>query len=124
MIDPTKTLLQEESTTYGLESMDVLQSPRAGRVLARWVGGIGIFLFLVLFLPWQQNITATGEVTALSPENRPQTIQSAIPGRIDRWYVQEGEYVNKGDTILTITEIKDKFFDPEMLVPSGRAGDC
>ena len=116
MIDPTKTLLQEEATTYGLESMDVLQSPRAGRVLARWVGGIGIFLFLVLFLPWQQNITATGEVTALSPENRPQTIQSAIPGRIDRWYVQEGEYVNKGDTILTITEIKDKFFDPEMLV--------
>ncbi len=116
MIDPTKTLLQEEATTYGLESMDVLQSPRAGRVLARWVGGIGIFLFLVLFLPWQQNITATGEVTALSPQNRPQTIQSAIPGRIDRWYVQEGDYVSKGDTILKLTEIKDKFFDPEMLL--------
>lgn len=115
MLDPTNTLLQDEPTTYGLETMDVLQSPRAGRVLARWVGGIGIFLFLVLFLPWQQNITATGEVTALSPQNRPQTIQSAIPGRIDRWYVQEGEYVNKGDTILSLTEIKDEFFDPEML---------
>jgi multidrug efflux pump subunit AcrA (membrane-fusion protein) len=116
MLDPTNTILQDEPTTYGLESMDVLQSPRAGRVLARWVGGIGIFLFLVLFLPWQQNISATGEVTALSPENRPQTIQSAIPGRIDRWYVQEGDYVNKGDTILSLTEIKDKFFDPELLL--------
>lgn len=116
MLDPTNTILQDEPTTYGLESMDVLQSPRAGRVLARWVGGIGIFLFLILFLPWQQNITATGEVTALSPENRPQTIQTAIPGRIDRWYVQEGEYVNKGDTILSLTEIKDKFFDPELLL--------
>ncbi len=116
MLDPTNTILQDEPTTYGLESMDVLQSPRAGRVLARWVGGIGIFLFLVLFLPWQQNITATGEVTALSPENRPQTIQSAIPGRIDRWFVQEGDYVSKGDTILRLTEIKDKFFDPEMLL--------
>ncbi len=116
MLDPTNTILQDEPTAYGLESMDVLQSPRAGRVLARWVGGIGIFLFLVLFLPWQQNISATGEITALSPENRPQTIQSAIPGRIDRWYVQEGDYVGKGDTILSLTEIKDKFFDPEMLV--------
>lgn len=116
MLDPTNTILKDEPTTYGLESMDVLQSPRAGRVLARWVGGIGIFLFLVLFLPWQQNISATGEITALSPENRPQTIQSAIPGRIDRWYVQEGDFVGKGDTILSLTEIKDKFFDPEMLV--------
>ena len=105
----------EEGTYHGLESLKILQSPRAGRVLARWVGGIGIFLFLVLFLPWQQNINASGEVTALSPRNRPQTIQSAIPGRIDRWYVQEGDYVRAGDTILNIQEIKDKYFDPELL---------
>ena len=109
-----KTVI-EDGTYHGLESLEVLQSPRAGRVLARWVGGIGIFLFLVLFLPWQQNINASGEVTALSPRNRPQTIQSAIPGRIDRWYVQEGDYVRAGDTILNIQEIKDKYFDPELL---------
>ena len=110
-----KTVI-EEATYHGLESLEILQSPRAGRVLARWVGGIGIFLFLVLFLPWQQNINASGEVTALSPRNRPQTIQSAIPGRIDRWYVQEGDYVRAGDTILNILEIKDKYFDPELLM--------
>ena len=110
----SKTILGD-SSDYGLESMDVLQSPRAGRVLARWIGGIGIFLFLVLFLPWQQNINASGEVTALSPRNRPQTIQSAIPGRIDQWYVQEGDYVQRGDTILNIAEIKEKYFDPELL---------
>ena len=106
----------KDITYHGLESLEVLQSLQAGRMLARWVGGIGIFLFLVLFLPWQQNIDATGEVTALSPRNRPQTIQSAIPGRIDRWYVQEGDYVQTGDTILNIQEIKDKYFDPELLV--------
>ena len=110
----SKTILGG-SSDYGMESMDVLQSPRAGRVLARWIGGIGIFLFLVLFLPWQQNINASGEVTALSPRNRPQTIQSAIPGRIDQWYVQEGDYVERGDTILNIAEIKEKYFDPELL---------
>ena len=98
-----------------MESMTVLQSPRAGRVLARWIGGIGIFLFLILFLPWQQNVTATGEVTALSPKNRPQTVESAIPGRVVNWHVQEGQYVQSGDTILTLAEVKDKFFDPELL---------
>lgn len=106
----------DDTSYHGLESMDVLRSPRAGRVLAQWIGGIGIFLFLILFLPWQQNITTNGEVTALSPQNRPQTIQTAIPGRIDEWHVQEGDYVEQGDTILSITEIKDKYFDPELLV--------
>ncbi|MGB3588472.1 MAG: biotin/lipoyl-binding protein [Tunicatimonas sp.] len=110
-----KAILAQPEHLSQLESMNVLQSPRAGRVLARWMGGIGIFLFLVLFLPWQQNINATGEVTALSPENRPQTIQSAIPGQITNWLVNEGEYVQEGDTILTIRDVKDKFFDPQLL---------
>ncbi len=101
---------------YRLESMSVLQSPRAGLVLARWIGGIGIFLFLVLFLPWQQNVVGTGEVTAFSPKNRPQTIETAIPGRISDWHVREGQPVSQGDTILTLAEIKDKFFDPELLL--------
>lgn len=110
-----KAIFPQPKYLSQLESMNVLQSPRAGRVLARWLGGIGIFLFLVLFLPWQQNINATGEVTALSPENRPQTIQSAIPGQITNWLVNEGEYVREGDTILTIRDVKDKFFDPQLL---------
>lgn len=101
---------------YRLESMRVLQSPRAGRVLAKWIGGISIFMFLVLFLPWQQNITAIGEVTAFSPRNRPQTIQTAIPGRISEWNIREGQAVNKGDTILVLAEIKDNYFDPELLL--------
>ncbi|MEM8965678.1 MAG: biotin/lipoyl-binding protein [Bacteroidota bacterium] len=110
-----KAIFPQPDHLSQLESMNVLQSPRAGRVLAKWLGGIGIFLFLVLFLPWQQNINATGEVTALSPENRPQTIQSAIPGQITNWLVSEGEYVQQGDTILTIRDVKDKFFDPQLL---------
>ncbi|MEM6842370.1 MAG: biotin/lipoyl-binding protein [Bacteroidota bacterium] len=110
-----KAIFTQPEYLSQLESMNVLQSPRAGRVLAKWLGGIGIFLFLVLFLPWQQNINATGEVTALSPENRPQTIQSAIPGQITNWLVSEGEYVQQGDTILKIRDVKDKFFDPQLL---------
>jgi multidrug resistance efflux pump len=74
---------------------------------------IGSVLFLLL--PWTQNIQGSGFVTTVSPEQRPQTIHTAIAGRIEKWYVAEGQYVNKGDTILFISEIKDDYFDPNLV---------
>ena len=72
-------------------------------------------LLIVLFLPWTQNITGQGQVTTLKPNQRPQTIQSQIPGRIEEWFVQEGDYVNKGDTILRISEVKSEYFDAKLV---------
>lgn len=72
--------------------------------------------FIILFLPWTQNIRAGGTLTALRPEQRPQTIQSVIGGRIEKWYVQEGDFVKKGDTIIFLSEVKDDYFDPQLLV--------
>lgn len=69
----------------------------------------------ILFLPWTQNITSRGNVTTLKPDQRPQTIHTVIGGRIEKWFVQEGEAVLKGDTILYISEIKDDYFDPQLL---------
>ena len=42
-------------------------------------------------------------------------VESTIAGRIVEWHVIEGDYVNAGDTILTISEIKDKYFDPDIV---------
>ncbi|HRE95940.1 MAG TPA: HlyD family efflux transporter periplasmic adaptor subunit, partial [Flavobacteriales bacterium] len=42
-------------------------------------------------------------------------IHSTIPGRIEKWYVQEGQHVDRGDTIAFISEIKDDYFDPKLL---------
>lgn len=70
---------------------------------------------IILCLPWTQNIRAKGYVTSLQPEQRPQTIPSLISGRIEKWYVQEGDLVEKGDTIVFISEIKDEYFDPQLL---------
>jgi multidrug resistance efflux pump len=72
-------------------------------------------LLLVLFLPWTQNFETNGSLTSLHPEDRPQTVHSTIAGRIEKWYVQEGQEVKKGDTLLFITEIKEKYFDPAFL---------
>jgi multidrug resistance efflux pump len=97
---------------YSLRSLD---TPMAGKILVRWLIGLGLIFFIVLFLPWQQNIRGKGKVTALSPGNRPQTIETVIAGRIQTWKVQEGQFVKKGDTIAIISEVKEKYFDPQML---------
>ena len=73
-----------------------------------------IFFIIILFLPWRQTIPGRGTVTALRPQDRPQTIQNQIGGRIERWYVSEGQEVKKGDTILLISELSQSYFDPEL----------
>jgi multidrug efflux pump subunit AcrA (membrane-fusion protein) len=67
---------------------------------------------IVLFLPWTQNIKVVGNVTTLYQEQRPQQLNSPIPGKIIKWYVKNGDYVKKGDTILQLSEVKDDYFDP------------
>lgn len=81
----------------------------------RFLAGFSIFGFILLFFPWTQTIIGQGQVTTLKPDQRPQTIQSPIPGRIEKWFVQEGDFVKKGDTILEISEIKSEYFDPNLV---------
>lgn len=85
------------------------------KILNRIILYVSIFGVVILFLPWTQNISGSGAVTTLKPNQRPQTIQSAIAGRIEKWYVQEGDFVKKGDTILFISEIKEDYFDPNLV---------
>lgn len=82
---------------------------------------LSLILFLLaaivacLFLPWIQNIKAKGYVTTRSPEHRPQAIQAVISGRLEKWFIKEGDLVNKGDTIIFISEVKSEYFDPNLL---------
>jgi adhesin transport system membrane fusion protein len=96
-------------------SLQEVESVRSGRGLIRTSTFFLVLFLVTLFLPWTQNIRAGGQVTTLKPGQRPQTIHSVIPGRIEGWYVQEGDFVEKGDTIMHISEIKDDYFDPQLL---------
>ncbi|ASZ13163.1 HlyD family secretion protein [Chitinophaga pendula] len=69
---------------------------------------------IILFLPWRQTIPGRGVVTALRPEDRPQTVQNQIGGRIERWAVREGDEVHRGDTIMVLSETSQSYFDPEL----------
>lgn len=72
--------------------------------------------FILLFFPWTQQIQASGELIMLSPEDRPQNIEAIIGGRIEKWYVSEGAFVKKGDTIVRISETKSEYFDPDIIL--------
>ena len=74
-----------------------------------------ILSLLTLFLPWTQFITTNGYITTLKPDDRPQNINSALPGRIEKWYVREGDLIKKGDTIVQISEVKSEYFDPNLI---------
>ena len=90
--------------------IDARGPKRLGRILLFVLA----FFIVLLFLPYRQTIPGRGTVTALRPEDRPQTVQNQIGGRIEHWAVREGQEVKKGDTILVISETSQSYFDPEL----------
>ena len=79
-----------------------------------WIGLL-LMTLIALFLPWTQTVRAHGEVIGRNPAERPMEVQSLIAGKVQKWYVKEGDYVRKGDTLVTLTEVKEKYFDPQLL---------
>lgn len=116
MLNISKNRLEKEVRNERYFVLRTLNTPKHGRTVARILISVCLLFMVFLFLPWQQNIRGTGKVTAFTPGKRPQTVETAIPGRIIHWKIREGQYVNHGDTILTLAEIKEKFFDPDLLL--------
>lgn len=85
------------------------------KILNKIIAVVSIIAVTALFLPWTQNISGSGSVTTLKPDQRPQSIQSVISGRLEKWYVQEGDFVKKGDTIVFLSEIKEDYMDPNLV---------
>ena len=115
MLRLSQNSINEQVAYTSLYTLRSLRTPSGGKIFARWISGIFILVIIVLFLPWQQNIRGSGKLTALNPINRPQTIESIIAGRVQKWYIHEGDFVHKGDTIVSISEVKEKYLDPELL---------
>lgn len=102
------------AATFGsvdADALRLLQTPWMPRTAARLLGWSFFLLAVALLLvPWQQSVPGTGQVVALDPLERPQTIQATIPGFIDEWYVREGSRVKQGDRLLVIRDN-----DPQLL---------
>ncbi|MGB0422805.1 MAG: HlyD family secretion protein [Flavobacteriales bacterium] len=115
MLNISNNSIDEHVNRDQYSALVKVESKLSGKVVKRLLIFSSIMGGIILFLPWTQNIRARGEVTTLSPEQRPQTIHSVIPGRIEKWFVNEGDFVKKGDTILYLSEVKDEYFDPQLL---------
>ncbi len=115
MLNISKNKIQDTAPFSGAKSLVTTLPNKESRKRLKILGWMIVVFFLMLFLPWTQNIGSKGMVTALRPDQRPQTIHSIIAGRIEKWYVAEGDFVAAGDTILRISEIKDEYFDPLLL---------
>jgi multidrug resistance efflux pump len=92
-----------------------VESKKSSKKLLYSVYLLFVLVIVIMFLPWTQNIRSNGKVTTLRPEQRPQTINSLISGRIEKWFVKDGDKVKKGDTILFLSEIKEDYFDPNLI---------
>jgi len=115
MLNISKSSIRESVWSESYTSLSEVKNNLARRFFFKLIIVLFLVVVVMLFLPWTQNIQSKGYVTALRPDERPQTIQNTIPGKIEKWYVQEGDLVSKGDTILYLTEVKTEYFDPNLI---------
>ena len=108
--EPEKELNEHSTSSF----QNIYHIQRRSRV-KNWLWGSLVLLILLMFLPWTQNIRAKGLITTLRQEQRPQQLNSVIGGRVENWWVKEGDFVKKGDTILQLGEVKVEYFDPALL---------
>ncbi len=86
------------------EGLEVTRPQNASRVAKILVAVFVAFAIAALLAPWVQNIQGSGRVIAYAPEQRQQNIEATISGTIEKWYVEEGSEVNKGDPIVLLAD--------------------
>ena len=91
---------------YSESLMPALRLTRSSRTARRISNVLMLALvfatLLIMLAPWQQSVSGTGDVLAYSPDQRPQTIQSRVSGRVYRLgdVVFENAKVIKGQLMV------------------------
>ncbi len=75
---------------------------------------VAVVIVALVFVPWQQTVIGNGTVIVFAPNDRPQTIEAQIPARIMNIRVQEGQFVEKGEILMDIQDIEQRFLDPDL----------
>lgn len=86
-------------------TLDALRAPK----VARQTAGLVVLLLLLLgaalfWVPWIQTAAGSGQLIALDPTGRVQSVTAAVSGRIQTWHVQDGSRVRKGDSLVEIVD--------------------
>jgi len=115
MLNISNNSIDRDTVLKDQSSYQEVMATNASRKLVILLSAIFFIAFIILFFPWTQNIRSRGKLTALRPQDREQNIHSMISGRIESWHVREGEFIEKGDTIVFLTEIKSEYLDPQLI---------
>lgn len=103
-----------------VKAFDLVRPVRPLHRLARWLGVIMLlFAIAIAFVPWQQTVRGEGQVVALSPTERPQTVDAPVAGWLAEWFVMEGAHVAEGDPIVRLVDN-----DPNLLARLERERDA
>jgi multidrug resistance efflux pump len=99
---------EREDLPTGLE---VPGPQRADLVAKGLLASFFLFAVAALLAPWTQNIRGRGRVFAYAPDQRQQTIEATISGRVSEWFVQEGSRVKMGDPIVELADNDERIMD-------------
>jgi multidrug resistance efflux pump len=119
MLNISSQSIKDKVERNELSSLCRVENKKSGKVFRNVILAILSIFFIFCLLPWTQNIRSGGQVTTLKPDQRPNTIHSLIAGKIEKWFVREGDSVRKGDTIMFLSEIKNEYLDPNLVENTG-----
>lgn len=92
-------------------TLSSIRVPGMGRAIATMlVVTLVVVSAFLAFVPWVQTAYGEGRITTLDPADRVQNISALVAGRVEEWYVLEGELVEAGDPIVRIVDT-----DPDIL---------
>lgn len=88
-----------------------MRPPRVAVALAWMIAiGIAVSAAIMAYVPWVQTAVGDGEVVALDPDDRAQEVSALVGGRVERWFVQDGQHVDRGQPIARVVDV-----DPNLL---------
>jgi multidrug resistance efflux pump len=114
LLNITKKINESSKTNIKFEIQDI-GLPFVNGNLKKFLMVMIAFLIIVfcsLFvIPWYQTSNGNGKIIAYNQEDRMQDITAMVSGRITSWYVNDGQFLKKGEKIA---EISDN--DPELMI--------
>lgn len=95
----------DRDRTARLSAIQLVRGPDALRIFVRLLVLLTLLSILgLIIVPWQQNVPASGRVSALDPFDRIQVVAAPVGGRVRQAWVIEGSRVEQGDRLLEIVD--------------------
>ena len=92
-------------------TLAAMRPPRVTVALAWMIAaGVALSAAIMAYVPWVQTAIGDGQVVALDPGDRAQEVSALVAGRVERWFVQDGQHVDRGDPIARVVDV-----DPNLL---------